>query len=323
MSNSPRMVDRILHDCDLYKQTTGILAALVHILEGQHAATVDIGRQVRSYADDGSDCGFVTPDLMAQGPNLNMVGEVKATFSHKAHGKILAQLKKYDGRLGGWMIKDVPSHDLVVLTPIKNSVALSDYLNSKINDSGVIFRSPLSVAEFTRTDNDTVEFFLRIAWGRMTNPGLAASMRTGISVPAQEIVDRMSTFWFYDSEPPLAYTMAFLWEKIFPYKLDPNTFAASGRKKVKLEVTVHQILLGLDKISTNMPKPKDKWITKALDELVSMGMAKRHGDSSYTIRYYKLPGKQPLRTFAEKYARAHLDARLDPFLGGAPYEDKE
>lgn len=114
MSNSPRMADRILHDCDLYKQTTGILAALVHILEGRHAATVDIGRQVRSHADDGSGCGFVTPDLVAQGPNLNMVGEVKAAFSHKAHGKILAQLKKYDGRLEGWMIKDVPSHDLVV-----------------------------------------------------------------------------------------------------------------------------------------------------------------------------------------------------------------
>ena len=81
MSNSnPRTVDRILRDCDLYKQTTGILAALAHMLEKKHAATVDIGRRVRSYADDGSDQGFVTPDFVAQGPGSTWSAKSKPLF---------------------------------------------------------------------------------------------------------------------------------------------------------------------------------------------------------------------------------------------------
>lgn len=154
-----RKVDRIVRECGLYKQTTGILAALAHVLEKQHAATVDIGRRVRPQADGSVDREFVTPDIMAQGPHLNMVGEVKAAFSHKAHRKILAQMKKYDGTLTGWMIRDVPSHDLVLLTSVKNSVSLGDYLKSKIDSDAVVFQNPLSVIEFTRFDGENVEFF--------------------------------------------------------------------------------------------------------------------------------------------------------------------
>ena len=321
--NRPEMVDRILHECDLYKQTTGILAALAHILEKRHAAAVDIGRRVHSYADDGSDQGFVTPDFVAQGPRLNMVGEVKATFSHKAQRKILAQIKKYDGRLKGWMINDVSSHDLVVLTSIKNSVLLRDYLRSKIDGGVITFQNPLSVVEFTRIDNDTVQFFLRTAWGSITNRGLATSMRNGITVPAAEIVSKMSMFWFYDSEPHVVYTIAFLWEKIFPARLDPEIFAASGRKKVKLDIRVDQVVSGLDKISGPMPKPKGEWVKKAMDELVTMGMARRIDKDRYSINYHKLPGKQPLRTFAEKWARIHPNTSLTSFFDGARHADRE
>lgn len=233
MSNSnPRTVDRILRDCDLYKQTTGILAALAHMLEKKHAATVDIGRRVRSYADDGSDQGFVTPDFVAQGPRLNMVGEVKATFSNKAHRKILTQIKKYDGRLKGWMIKDVPSHDLVVLTSIKNSVPLCDCLKSKIDNGSITFQNPLSVVEFTRIDSDTVQFFLRIAWGSITNHGLARPMRNGITVSAAEIVSKMSMFWFYDSEPHAVYTIAFCGKKYFQPNLIQKFLQPRAGKKL-------------------------------------------------------------------------------------------
>ena len=321
--NHHEIVDRILHECDLYKQTTGILAALAHILEKQHAAAVDIGRRVHSYADDGSDQGFVTPDFVAQGPRLNMVGEVKATFSHKAQRKILAQIKKYDGRLEGWMIKDVSSHDLVVLTSIKNSVPLRDYLRSKIDGGSITFRNPLSVVEFTRIDNDIVQFFLRTAWGSITNRGLATSMKNGMTVSAAEIVSKMSMFWFYDSEPHVVYTMAFLWEKIFPARLDPKIFAASGGKKVKLDIKVDQVMSGLDEISGTMPKPKGEWVKKAMDELVAMDMAKRVDKDRYNINYHKLPGKQPLRTFAEKWARTHPNATLTSFLDGVHHVDRE
>ena len=61
-----RRVDRIVRECDLYKQTTGILAALAHVLEKQHAAAVGIGRRVRPQVDGGADREFVTPDIMAK-----------------------------------------------------------------------------------------------------------------------------------------------------------------------------------------------------------------------------------------------------------------
>jgi len=221
------------------------------------------------------------------------------------------------------MIKDVPSHDLVVLTSIKNSVALCDYLKSKIDSNGITFQNPLSVVEFTRIDSDTVQFFLRIAWGSITNHGLARPMRNGITVSAAEIVSKMSMFWFYDSEPHVVYTIAFLWEKIFPAKLDPEIFEISGRKKVKLDITIKQIVSTLDEISGPMPKPKAEWIRKGMDELVVMGMAKRQDKDHYSINYHKLPGKQPLRTFAEKWARTHPNASLTPFLGRARPADGE
>lgn len=306
-------VDRILHECDLYKQTTGVLAALAHILEKQHAATVDIGRSVHPHADSGSDGGVVTPDIMAQGPNLNMVGEVKAAFSHRAHRKILAQLKKYDGKLTGWMIRDVPSHDLAVLTSLKNAVSLGDYLESKASDDGPALQNPWSVIEFTRMDNEDVQFFLRVARGRITNRGLAESMRRGMTVSAAEIVRQMSMFWFYDSEPPVVYTIVFLWEKILSQSLDPGAFAALGKKKIKIVTSVEQILSELGKISASMAKPKDEWVVKALDEMVRMGMAEQTG-TSYRIGYYKLSGKQLLRTLAMKWVHIHPSATLTEYV---------
>ena len=192
---------------------------------------------------------------------------------------------------------------------------MGDYLRSKVDSGAVVFQNPLSVVEFTRIDDENVEFFLRITWGRITNRGLAESMRGGITVSAAEIVSRMSMFWFYDSEPPVVYTMGFLWEKIFPHKLDPNTFFASGIKKVQLNISVDQVMSELDGISGNMPKPKDEWVARALEEMVVMGMAKRTGKFSYEVKYYKLPDKQLLRTLAKKWARAHPDTTLTGFLG--------
>lgn len=307
-------IDRILHECDLYKQTTGVLAALAHILERQHAATVDIGRRVRSHADNGSDGSVVTPDIMAQGPNLNMVGEVKAAFSHKAHRKIMAQIKKYDGKITGWMVKDVPSHDLTLLTSLKNSVSLGDYLDLKTKGGSVTFQNPWSVIEFTRIDDENVQFFLRIARGHITNRGLAESMRGGMTVSAAEIVKQMSMFWFYDSEPPVVYTIGFLWEKILPQSLDPAAFAALGLKKIPLETSVDQILSEIDRISASMANPKIEWIVKALDEMVKMGMAERIDKSSYRIGYYKLSDKQLLRKLATKWAHIHPNATLTEYV---------
>lgn len=309
-----KRVKDIIHECDLYKQTTGILAALSHVLETRHAATVDIGRKVKSYADNGADKGFVTPDFMAQGPRLNMVGEVKATFSHKAHRKILAQIKKYDGRLEGWMIKNVPRHDLTVLTSLKNSVPFKKYLKSKVDDGDRVFKNPISVIEFTRIDNDDVQYFLRHVWGDITNQGLSKSMKNGITVLAADFVSKMSMFWFYDSEPPVVYTMAFLWEKIFPNRIALDPSAPLTSKKVTLNISANQILSELHEIPISMPKPKREWIVKALDELVMMGMAKKLDESHYIIRYHKLPGKQLLRTFAIKWVRSHPNASLKPFL---------
>ena len=65
-----------------------------------------------------------------------------------------------------------------------------------------------------------------------------------------------------------------------------------------------------------MPKPKDEWVARALEEMVAMRMAKRTGKFSYEVKYYKLPGKQLLRTLAKKWARVHPDTTLTRFLGG-------
>ena len=79
----------------------------------------------------------------------------------------------------------------------------------------------------------------------------------------------------------------------------------------------------LDEISGPMLKPKDEWIRKGMDELVVMGRAKRQDKDHYSTNYHKLPGKQPLRTFAEKWARTHPNASLAPFLGGVRPADSE
>lgn len=79
----------------------------------------------------------------------------------------------------------------------------------------------------------------------------------------------------------------------------------------------------LDEISGPMPKPNEEWIRKGMGELVVMGMAKRQDKDHYSINYHKLPGKQLLRTFAEKWDRTHPNASLTPFLGGARYGDRE
>ena len=143
------------------------------------------------------------------------------------------------------------------------------------------------------------------------------SLGRSLKVSPDNIKRIKATWQFCNDEPKPIYTIVFLWTKILYQLLNEHQRDIWRRKNPQKElpivVTVRELV---DKISELYPIEWGHWtdwITKALDTLVTAGLAARVPDGRYAIRYRNLtrevgePGSPPLAargaTHPAEYAR--------------------
>ena len=315
MSNQEDKIERILDKIDNYKQTVGVIGALGLTLVRHYDAKFRIGHKLHPSSQNRIQAKDpVTPDIVAQGKNIALIGEVKKSFpqDHKRWLADIKQIEKYDDILNNWLESDVKNHDVMLLIHMSRSVSFKKFLISKIQKKQVVFTHPLSIVEFVRNSERNTFFALRKIWGQLTNKTLDKYLSTDpINVRADEIVVELSTHWFYDSEPEPAYTMSILWDKIFPNKISPEMYRKAGsKKKPEITITINEILNECKTFfsSPNSSFPRKSWINKAMDELVKLKRAKKIDDGVYKVFYQRI-NPDPLKIFVKELLGKNEDIR--------------
>lgn len=315
ISSQEANIEQVLDKIDNYKQTVGVIGALGLILTQHYQAEFRIGHRLQPSAQNRIQTeDSITPDIVVQGKNLDLVGEVKKSFprDHERWLRDIKQIEKYDDELSNWVTKDVKNHDIMLLTHISISGSLKNFIESKIQENEVTFTRPLSIVEFVRDSERHTFFMLRKIWGQLTNKILDKYISTDpIEVRADDVVIELSTLWFYDSEPELPYTMSILWDKIFSNKVTPEMYRqAGGKKTIEITITVDEIL---EECKTYLSSPSScfphkRWINKAMDGLVKLKRAKKIDEKTYEVFYHRI-NPDPLRTFVKEWLGKNQDIR--------------
>jgi hypothetical protein len=307
-----KQVEKLLNAIDNYRQTVGAIVAFGVILVQYYKADFRIGHRLRPSPKNRIQAqDDITPDIVSQGNNLNLIGEVKKSFPRDQALWLgyLKQVEKYDDELSNWIRNDVTIHDLMLITHLSRSVQLRDFIEQKLAGNEITFTRPLSVIEFVRSSERNTFWTLRKLWGNISNQELNRYLTQAIQVNANNIVIQLSSVWFYDSEPEVPYTMSIIWDKIFPEKATPEKFrAAGGRRIIDLTFTVDEILEKCRRFfsSPNSCFPRKSWITKAMDGFVKLKRAKKIASETYNVSYHKI-GTDSLEIFAREWIRKSED----------------
>ncbi|MGQ0795660.1 MAG: hypothetical protein ACT4N5_05710 [Nitrosopumilaceae archaeon] len=315
MSRQHDPIQNLLKEIDNYRQTVGAILALGTILIRYYNSAFRVGHKLKPSPQNRIQSNEdVTPDILAQGINLNLIGEVKKSFPQNEEWWLsdLKQIEKYDDNLTNWVNGQVENHDLMLLTHISRGPKLRSFLERKIAEGKIQFNRPLSIIEFTRDSQISTFWHLRKSWGIISNKTLDNHLTVEtINLNGENIVSELSSVLFYDSEPIMPDLMNLIWIKVFPDKATTERYMeAAGKKIIELTFTVDEVV---DKCRQyfSMPDsslPKREWIKKAIEGLVKLNRAKKLVGENYLIYYHKI-GPDTLRTFVKEWLDSSQDIR--------------
>ena len=293
-SESRTAEGRTLDSIDNYKMTLGSMCALAHVLERHYGAESHIAPTMYpSPRNKIQTTDSVTPDMMSQGRNVNLVVELKRSLPNNKSGRIdaLNQIVKYDDNLTGWK-KNPRIHDIMLMTHMSKSAHWADFLAEVQVGKKATFDRNISVVEYVRDSERETYFILKKVWGKTSNSALDKYLRYSIVVKAEQLIKKISVAKFCDSKPDVAYTMSILWNQIFPALITKDMHLTTrGRKAVDGTFELREII---DKTkesegSFSYP-PREAWITEALNALVGLKMAERRPDGRFLVHYKSVRG---------------------------------
>lgn len=310
MSSNRADEDAILDVIDNYKMTLGSMCALAHVLEMHYGAESWIAPAVRPSPRDNTQAADpVTPDMLSQGQDVNLVVEVKRSLPNNEGGRdaFLDQIKKYDQDLTGW--KWTPqTHDIVLMTHMSKSSQWADFLDESLKEKKISFRRKMVVVEYVRDSERKTYFILKRVWGKTSNAVLNKHLHNSIVLSGEEIIKKISVVRFCDSKPDVAYTLSILWDQVFPALITRDEHLSTmGRKVLDLVVDRSTIMNKLRKPSGPFYyPPRQQWISEALDALIKLKMAKQISDGRFLVHYRSIRDDL-VRFFVKKIAKASVE----------------
>lgn len=272
----------------------------------------------------------VTPDCVAQkSGDYGVVAEVKKAFplERSYWGETLTQLRKYDDELRGWWTEGeaVSASDAVLLAHNTRSRALVRFIEERVEEDEAAAGRNTAVVEFTKQDERTNYVFFRLEWGRIRDAELLTKLEEGIAVPMKRVLTSFPSVKYYDAEPPVEELIKNLWIDSFPSMFDasdpnrPLPVVVSDLTE-ELQRAYGSQRLRQDERSSEFPKVL--WVRRALDTLVSLGLATNSGDSErYLVNYRVFPADvDVLQYFCFQTAQAaprRDSAQLPLFASGS------
>jgi len=234
------------------------------------------------YKAGDKDKNALTPDgLVIINDNYAVVCEMKKHFQlgKTSH---FDQLKKYDTPLVDfWENKNIPNHDLVLLTHYFSKTAASDAFNewNKINK----YERAMAIVEFSYSTQVKTYFTLAITTGRLSDQTHNEALRAVKKINDEHVSELLSKYKFYDGQPPLLYTMEVIYDYLLPLCINENEQLIAPSQGFSF--TSNQVRDYLQKlcIPQNENKqgntlPKISWVKAALDKFVEIGLGKKTGD---------------------------------------------
>ncbi|SRR6266436_705470 len=216
---------KLREEIDNYSETVWATVALSHECKWNestkivdNSVQVGLGRPMTR-----PDKKEVTPDIVIQRrQDQGTVAEIKHTFPPSSEierrNEIFEQLKNYDVDLLGWWTdsKRIENHDLVLLTHLSHATHAVDFLTRDLagTQNGTFIRN-LAIIGYYRSEQDQLYFTLKKEYGSLLDPKLSEKLRLSVPIAVRHLIMARQVR-FYDSPPPIPYTLRLLWEQVFP-----------------------------------------------------------------------------------------------------------
>ncbi len=229
--------------------------------------------------------GEVTPDAVVQvTAEYGLVAEMKKHFSTSRPGEVFEQVAKYDADLEGWWTHDghIASHDLVLLTHLKSSVAAVDAFKAW-QAEGNAFRRPFSIVEFAYMTTGSLWFLLRRVEGQVSDPVHDEALRKGKMISDSNLLSLFSKWKFSEQQPPIMHMLVLLHDYVLPlFPTEMEFERETGGRYPVIEVSCEELREKLSEQFCPLRAddryfhlPKLPWVRTAIDQLVRIGLATR------------------------------------------------
>jgi hypothetical protein len=240
------------------------------------------------YVKDDSQKNPLTPDGVVQRSNEEaIVFEMKKHFNND-EGKDFDQIKKYDETLiDFWIDDELPYHDLVLLTHYTSGTRASDAYKLWVQNNKYLRN--FAIVVFNSTAMGNFYYTLELKEGMLSNSELMEALRRVLTIPNRVFEEIKSKYKFYDSDPPLIYTMQVIYDQLLPTLFDDTKEnSLSGEH---LEISVKYLRDRLQELFNSNESnhqenniPKLKWVSEAIDKFVEIGLAKKIDNDKYLIK---------------------------------------
>jgi len=309
--------DDVRRKVEEYETTIMALRALCNIIidfhqsdKQQRESRVSYGRRMdTSTSNKIHPNNNATPDAIIQiGDDWGMIVEAKRTMPKNENNRwrdTVDQMRKYDDTLHGWWTKDglLTASNLALLVDSDRSIDFSRYIQSLINGNDIEqFQNPTGIYEFYKKQEVKQFLHIRKIWGSAEPQNLNRKMESGKSVSVEGLIEGQR---FYDQEPEaVEYIMVLLWQIVFTERYLVSKFDEYSKVWL-VEVELDELTEYLQNLYGNKSNearertyPKKKWIQKALEAFLIMGLADRTSKKDvYKIKFKKLKGVDLFQRF--------------------------
>lgn len=313
MPTDKNQVLQQVHDLvDNYESTVlgllGLWRALTWRNKQAVGHRVSLGRKMSPQSTpESDDPDALTPDEVLQIEEaIGYVVEAKRSMTSQQQywNKDLSQVQKYDQPLTGWWTPTgtIPTHNVVLLLWTTYTREFQAFIEAAQRQGSVTLTDRFSIVEFSHLQEAQEAMRFRLEWGTISDEGISASLRSGISVPLEILVAHPgSRTKFYDAPPPTEYLMAILWQNVFNSHLPDLEFDAHTQAW-PLKVSVPSLAQELQRLhgstgdnSRERRFPRQAWVHTALEAFCKIGLAQHIADDRYLVLF-----KANLRTTTQR-----------------------
>lgn len=302
--NLEERIIRASEEADQYEMTVhAILCFAAYITHDgprrRAGAEFGVGRRMDVLApepppeEDGDESSpvnteFVTPDLVAQVfEEYGVACEAKAGMAQggEVWDAYADQLLSYSRQLRGWWTptSTIDTSDAILLMHRSRARQFARYLE----EAGAEETVPNgALIEFVRSGQVKQFYSFSLEWGRLREPLIERGLLEATAeVPLHTILDSLASLQFYDAEPPLPMMLEIIWGELYSDRNESEFDEKGGFWPVQAHVPTFtrdlQSAYGSGALGAASPPdgracefPRRSWVRRALDELVSLELAK-------------------------------------------------
>jgi hypothetical protein len=319
-----------------YEYTCQTIIVLTNIIAFNMKGKVYQGKPLlTSSGNTVSPTTTVTPDLAIEIPAQNgqtdylAVNEIKVNLpkEKKYWFKDAQQLKKYDDDLQGWTLAGTSTHDVMFTTIELRTFGFHQYMDELSSTRKLQINRNFAILHSTPLEQDNSFIIIKKDHGVISNATLDSLLSNGVGVPRLKIIQEINQMKFFDSEPPIIYTMMIIWDHVLKTFLSTEQMRTlKGNKIFSIKLTVEEVY---KKISRYAPQSnpsciQHSWIRKALLGFAELNLARSSDTAkeSFEVRFRAHKGKI-LDWLLDEISNRKEDERtasLDEFI--VPKEEK-